>query len=95
MAADLQLLLSGLARHLFGETEQKMVEDSFPFTSPSFELEVPWFESYVGHVCLYVCLYGAGPPSGSLARGAGLRSDTQTSAGQRRPGSGGSLRMRE
>eukprot|EP01035_Chromulina_nebulosa_P062205 gene62205-85075_t len=40
VAEDLKVILSGLARHLFGETEQKMIEDYFPFTSPSFELEV-------------------------------------------------------
>jgi phenylalanyl-tRNA synthetase alpha chain len=50
VAEDLKVILSGLARHLFGETEQKMIEDYFPFTSPSFELEVRYY------VCLFAML---------------------------------------
>ena len=38
---DLKRLLTGLARHLFGEfVEIRWREDFFPFTEPSFELEV-------------------------------------------------------
>lgn len=51
VAEDLKVILSGLARHLFGETEQKMIEDYFPFTSPSFELEV--------HYCVCACVCNA------------------------------------
>lgn len=40
---DLQAVLTGLARHLFGsEAELRWVPGYFPFTSPSFELEVRW-----------------------------------------------------
>eukprot|EP01031_Cornospumella_fuschlensis_P031913 gene31913-38585_t len=38
--ADLKELLTGLARHLFGDVEMRWREDYFPFTQPSFELEV-------------------------------------------------------
>lgn len=39
--ADLQQLLSGLAKHLFGEDSSiTWREDYFPFTEPSYELEV-------------------------------------------------------
>jgi hypothetical protein len=37
---DLKELLTGLARHLFGDVEMRWREDYFPFTEPSFELEV-------------------------------------------------------
>ena len=38
---DLKRILTGLAKHLFGEeVEMRWNEDSFPFTHPSFELEV-------------------------------------------------------
>lgn len=37
---DLQELLMGLARELFGEVEMRWSPDYFPFTAPSFELEV-------------------------------------------------------
>lgn len=37
---DLKELLTGLARHLFGDVECRWREDYFPFTEPSFELEV-------------------------------------------------------
>ena len=38
--SDLKELLSGLAVHLFGDVEMKWSKDYFPFTDPSFELEV-------------------------------------------------------
>jgi len=39
--ADLKDILTGLARHLFGkDSEIRWREDYFPFTEPSFELEV-------------------------------------------------------
>ena len=37
---DLKQLLTGLARHLFGEVEMRWRDDYFPFTEPSFELDV-------------------------------------------------------
>ena len=41
VADDLKDLLSGLTRHLFGQNiEMKWSNDYFPFTEPSFELEV-------------------------------------------------------
>jgi phenylalanyl-tRNA synthetase alpha chain len=37
---DLKAILTGLAKHLFGDVEMRWKEDYFPFTHPSFELEV-------------------------------------------------------
>jgi phenylalanyl-tRNA synthetase alpha chain len=37
---DLKKLLTGLAKHLFGDVEIRWREDFFPFTEPSFELDV-------------------------------------------------------
>jgi phenylalanyl-tRNA synthetase alpha chain len=37
---DLKDILTGLARHLFGDVEMRWREDYFPFTEPSFELEI-------------------------------------------------------
>lgn len=40
---DLQALLGGLAHHLFGKHIQlRWNDDFFPFTEPSFELEIQW-----------------------------------------------------
>lgn len=39
---DLKNTLSGLARALFGDVETRWVDGYFPFTDPSFELEVAW-----------------------------------------------------
>ncbi len=38
--ADLKGLLTGLAKHLFGDVEMRWRDDYFPFTDPSFELDV-------------------------------------------------------
>jgi phenylalanyl-tRNA synthetase alpha chain len=40
-------LLTGLARHLFGDVEMRWREDYFPFTQPSFELEVLFNEKWL------------------------------------------------
>ena len=37
---DLKEILTGLARHLFGDVEMRWREDYFPFTEPSFELDI-------------------------------------------------------
>jgi len=37
---DLKRSLEGLARHLFGDVEMRWVDAYFPFTEPSFELEI-------------------------------------------------------
>lgn len=37
---DLKALLTGLARHLFGDVQMRWRDDYFPFTEPSFELDV-------------------------------------------------------
>jgi len=42
IAADLKNVLEGLMDHLFGETEKKWSEDYFPFTEPSYELEIKY-----------------------------------------------------
>ncbi len=33
-------ILTGLAKHLFGDVQMRWREDFFPFTDPSFELEI-------------------------------------------------------
>ena len=37
---DLKNVLSNLAKHIFGDVEMRWNDDYFPFTDPSFELEV-------------------------------------------------------
>ena len=37
---ELKNMLEGLARHLFGEVEMRWVDAYFPFTNPSYELEI-------------------------------------------------------
>ena len=37
---DLKRLLAGLATHLFGNVEMRWRDDYFPFTEPSFELDI-------------------------------------------------------
>ncbi|PON79902.1 Phenylalanyl-tRNA synthetase [Trema orientale] len=39
-ARDLKECLEGLARHLFGAVEMRWIDTYFPFTNPSFELEI-------------------------------------------------------
>ena len=39
-AEELKDCLEGLARHLFGDVEMRWVDAYFPFTEPSFELEI-------------------------------------------------------
>lgn len=39
-AVDLKKSLEGLAQHLFGKVEMRWVDTYFPFTNPSFELEI-------------------------------------------------------
>lgn len=39
-AEDLKRCLEGLARHLFGGVEMRWIDTYFPFTNPSFELEI-------------------------------------------------------
>ncbi|CAI5468213.1 unnamed protein product [Closterium sp. Yama58-4] len=40
VAGQLKQALEGLARHLFGDVEMRWVDTYFPFTNPSFELEI-------------------------------------------------------
>jgi len=40
VAADLKKTLEGLCDHLFGEVEKRWIDEYFPFTEPSFELEI-------------------------------------------------------
>lgn len=44
---DLKTLLTGLAKHLFGNVDMRWKEDYFPFTEPSFELEVLFNEKWL------------------------------------------------
>ena len=40
VAADLKKTLEGMCDHLFGECEKRWIDEYFPFTEPSFELEI-------------------------------------------------------
>jgi len=40
VASDLKATLEGLCDHLFGPVEKRWLDDHFPFTEPSFELEI-------------------------------------------------------
>merc|ERR1712023_538285 len=44
---ELKDILSGLAKHIFGDVEMRWNEDYFPFTEPSFELEVRFEEKWL------------------------------------------------
>ncbi|KAI4318186.1 hypothetical protein L6164_025987 [Bauhinia variegata] len=46
-AADLKTCLEGLARHLFGAVEMRWIDTYFPFTNPSFELEIYFQEKWL------------------------------------------------
>ncbi|XP_072993062.1 phenylalanine--tRNA ligase, chloroplastic/mitochondrial isoform X2 [Typha latifolia] len=46
-ATDLKKLLEGLAKHLFGTVEMRWVDTYFPFTNPSFELEIYFQEKWM------------------------------------------------
>jgi phenylalanyl-tRNA synthetase alpha chain len=47
IADDLKQVLEGLMDHLFGETEKKWSEDYFPFTEPSYELEIKYQDEWL------------------------------------------------
>lgn len=44
---DLKALLTGLASHLFGNVEIRWRNDYFPFTEPSFELDVKFNDNWI------------------------------------------------
>ncbi|XP_030458793.1 phenylalanine--tRNA ligase, chloroplastic/mitochondrial isoform X1 [Syzygium oleosum] len=46
-AEDLKKCLEGLARHLFGAVEMRWIDTYFPFTDPSFELEIYFQEKWL------------------------------------------------
>ncbi|CAI0393227.1 unnamed protein product [Linum tenue] len=46
-AGDLKKCLEGLARHLFGAVEMRWIDAYFPFTNPSFELEIYFQEKWM------------------------------------------------
>eukprot|EP00262_Sarcandra_glabra_P004200 TRINITY_DN15179_c0_g1_i1.p1 TRINITY_DN15179_c0_g1~~TRINITY_DN15179_c0_g1_i1.p1 ORF type:complete len:446 (-),score=55.75 TRINITY_DN15179_c0_g1_i1:147-1484(-) len=46
-AVDLKKTLEGLAQHLFGAVEMRWVDTYFPFTNPSFELEIFFQEKWM------------------------------------------------
>ncbi|XP_034679782.1 phenylalanine--tRNA ligase, chloroplastic/mitochondrial-like isoform X2 [Vitis riparia] len=46
-AEDLKKCLEGLARHLFGDVEMRWIDTYFPFTNPSFELEIYFQEKWL------------------------------------------------
>jgi len=44
---DLKEILTGLAVHLFGQVEMRWREDYFPFTEPSFELDIFFNDAWI------------------------------------------------
>uniref|UniRef100_A0A2P2MBZ4 phenylalanine--tRNA ligase n=1 Tax=Rhizophora mucronata TaxID=61149 RepID=A0A2P2MBZ4_RHIMU len=46
-AENLKKCLEGLARHLFGSVEMRWIDTYFPFTNPSFELEIYFKEKWL------------------------------------------------
>ncbi|KAJ0975644.1 hypothetical protein J5N97_017609 [Dioscorea zingiberensis] len=46
-ATNLKKTLEGLAQHLFGAVEMRWVDTYFPFTNPSFELEIFFQENWM------------------------------------------------
>ncbi|KAL6561850.1 hypothetical protein OROGR_002857 [Orobanche gracilis] len=46
-AEDLKKCLEGLAHHLFGGVEMRWIDTYFPFTNPSFELEIFFQEKWL------------------------------------------------
>lgn len=44
---DLKKILTGLAKHLFGDVQMQWREDYFPFTEPSFELDIYFREDWM------------------------------------------------
>jgi phenylalanyl-tRNA synthetase alpha chain len=78
-AAELKSVLEGLARHLFGPVEVRWVDAYFPFTTPSFEMEIffngQWLEVLGCGVMQQSILEGAQPADGpcrAWAFGLGL-----------------------
>ena len=64
IADDLKKTLEGMCDHLFGECEKRWIDEYFPFTEPSFELEIfydgDWMEARSAlHSALYSALHSA------------------------------------
>ncbi|KAL4523153.1 hypothetical protein Ndes2526A_g07856 [Nannochloris sp. 'desiccata'] len=63
---ELKAALEGLAQHLFGEVEMRWIDAYFPFTDPSFELEIffkgEWLEVLGCGVMEQAILDAAGRP---------------------------------
>ena len=47
IVTDLKQKLEGLATHLFGEREMRWLDEYFPFTHPSFELEIHFQDEWM------------------------------------------------
>lgn len=54
---DLKNLLSGLATHLFGDVPMRWNEDYFPFTEPSFELEIMFNNKWMEVLGMMMMIY--------------------------------------
>lgn len=54
---DLKNLLSGLATHLFGDVPMRWNEDYFPFTEPSFELEIMFNNKWMEVLGMMILLF--------------------------------------
>ena len=65
VAAELKATLEGLARHLFGPVEVRWVDAYFPFTEPSYEMEIffngAWMEVLGCGVMQQAILEGSAP----------------------------------
>ncbi|XP_065876657.1 phenylalanine--tRNA ligase, chloroplastic/mitochondrial [Euphorbia lathyris] len=46
-AQDLKTCLEGLARHLFGDVQMRWLDTHYPFTNPSFELEIYYKDDWL------------------------------------------------
>jgi phenylalanyl-tRNA synthetase alpha chain len=75
-ANDLKLTLEGLVKHLFGAVEMRWIDAYFPFTFPSFELEIlyegKWLEMLGCGVLHPIILKNAGKKPDEIAWAAGL-----------------------
>jgi phenylalanyl-tRNA synthetase alpha chain len=73
--SQLKETLEGLARHLFGDVEMRWIDAYFPFTQPSFELEIffkgQWLE-VLGCGVMEQAILDANGKSGSKAWAFGL-----------------------
>lgn len=75
-ASDLKLTIEGLVKYLFGDVEMRWIDAYFPFTFPSFELEInyegKWLEMLGCGILMPAILHNAGRRPDEIAWAAGL-----------------------